>query len=219
VDRAWDHKWGVQFVLYAVLESWQSGRTVNSIKPLLDDTGRHRELSTIPGLNYGRRRRLSRRRPCAIKLKMRSHRKCDHPTLQDGRQSDCVSRRAITGFGVGNPYDATVVIPQATYTCVHNSIRAGSEDRVYHSPAANSARAGWDIRLGPASPPGTRSARRAVARQACVYNTAQPQKPWRWTRSPPAYPLFPNDNQSDFRRRWYSSNTPRLPVDGVSLGF
>ncbi|PWK82740.1 TonB-dependent receptor [Fulvimonas soli] len=141
LDRAWDEKWSFN-ASYVI--SWNRGNAegpVNSDTDF-DDTGRTENFDN-PWVNLGgdgylpndRRHQLKLRGAYAIT-----------PHWEVSADADVHSGGPITGFGVGNPYDATDY--HSYYICVQNCDSPVSEDRVYvHSPRAAYGRMPWTYTL------------------------------------------------------------------------
>lgn len=142
LDRAWDNKWSfnASYVL-----SWNRGNAEGPVNSdtNFDDTGRTENFDD-PWVNFGgdgylpndRRHQLKLRGTYAIT-----------PNWQVAGDANIASGGPITGFGVGNPYDATVY--HSYYICVANCDAARSEDRVYESsPRGKYGRMPWTYTLG-----------------------------------------------------------------------
>jgi len=142
LDRAWDNKWSfnASYVL-----SWNRGNAEGPVNSdtNFDDTGRTENFDD-PWVNFGgdgylpndRRHQLKLRGTYAIT-----------PNWQVAGDANIASGGPITGFGVGNPYDATVY--HSYYICVANCDAPRSEDRVYESsPRGKYGRMPWTYTLG-----------------------------------------------------------------------
>ena len=123
LDRAWDEKWSfnASYVL-----SWNRGNAEGPVNSDTDfaDTGRTENFDT-PWVNLSdgylpndRRHQLKLRGTYAIT-----------PHWQLGADLDVHSGGPVTGYGVGDPYDAKNY--HSYYICVENCSSPHSEDRVY----------------------------------------------------------------------------------------
>jgi hypothetical protein len=141
LNRAWDEKWAfnASYVL-----SWNRGNAegpVNSDTDF-DDTGRTENFDD-PWVNYGGNGFLPNDRRHQFKLRGTY---ALAPHWQIGANADIHSGGPITGFGVGNPYDATNY--HSYYICVQNCDSDNSADRVYmHSARGAEGRLPWTYTL------------------------------------------------------------------------
>ncbi|MGN6236130.1 TonB-dependent receptor [Dyella sp.] len=142
LDRAWDDKWALN-ASYTI--SWNRGNAEGPVNSdtNFDDTGRTENFDD-PWVNLGgdgylpndRRHQLKVRGTYALT-----------PHWQLGGDLDVHSGGPITGFGVGNPYDATNY--HSYFICVQNCESPVSEDRVYErSPRGKYGRLPWTYTLG-----------------------------------------------------------------------
>ncbi|MEI7035584.1 TonB-dependent receptor [Fulvimonas yonginensis] len=141
LDRAWDEKWSfnASYVL-----AWNRGNAEGPVNSdtNFDDTGRTENFDD-PWVNLGgdgylpndRRHQLKLRGVYALT-----------PHWQIGGDVDIHSGGPITGFGVGNPYDATNY--HSYFICVQNCDSPVSEERVYErSPRGKYGRLPWTYTL------------------------------------------------------------------------
>jgi outer membrane receptor protein involved in Fe transport len=141
LDRAWDEKWSMNasYVL-----AWNRGNAegpVNSDTDF-DDTGRTENFDD-PWVNFGGNGYLPNDRRHQFKLRGTY---ALTPHWQIGANADVRSGGPITGFGVGNPYDATNY--HSYYTCVQNCDSDVSSERVYeHSARGAYGRMPWTYTL------------------------------------------------------------------------
>ena len=141
-DRAWDDKWSfnASYVL-----SWNRGNAEGPVNSdtNFDDTGRTENFDD-PWVNFGGDGYLPNDRRHQIKLRGTY---AITPNWQVAGDANIASGGPITGFGVGNPYDATVY--HSYYVCVANCDAERSEDRVYESsPRGKYGRMPWTYTLG-----------------------------------------------------------------------
>ncbi|HEX7111806.1 MAG TPA: TonB-dependent receptor [Mizugakiibacter sp.] len=137
LDRAWDGKWA--FNATYVL-SWNRGNAEGPVNSdtNFDDTGRTENFDD-PWTNFGGDGYLPNDRRHQLKLRGTYGLT---PHWQIGGALDLHSGGPITGFGVGNPFDATNY--HSYYICVQNCDSPVSEDRVYvHSPRGGYGRLPW----------------------------------------------------------------------------
>jgi hypothetical protein len=141
LDRAWDEKWSMN-ASYTM--SWNRGNAegpVNSDTDF-DDTGRTENFDD-PWVNLGGDGYLPNDRRHQFKLRGTY---ALTPHWQIGANADVRSGGPITGFGVGNPYDATNY--HSYYTCVQNCDSDVSSERVYeHSARGAYGRMPWTYTL------------------------------------------------------------------------
>ena len=141
LDRAWDEKWSfnASYVL-----AWNRGNAegpVNSDTDF-DDTGRTENFDD-PWVNFGGDGYLPNDRRHQLKLRGTY---ALTPHWQLSGDMDLHSGGPITGFGVGNPYDATNY--HSYFICVQNCDSPVSEDRVYErSPRGKYGRLPWTYTL------------------------------------------------------------------------
>ncbi len=142
IDRAWDDKWSFNgsYVL-----SWNRGNAegpVNSDTDF-DDTGRTENFDN-PWVNYGGNGYLPNDRRHQFKFRGTY---AITPHWQVAANLAVQSGGPVTGFGVGNPYDATNY--HSYYVCVQNCDSPVSEDRIYEkSPRGKYGRLPWTYNLG-----------------------------------------------------------------------
>ncbi|MGN2245405.1 TonB-dependent receptor domain-containing protein [Frateuria sp. GZRR35] len=137
LDRAWDEKWSfnASYVL-----AWNRGNAegpVNSDTDF-DDTGRTENFDD-PWVNFGGNGYLPNDRRHQLKLRGTY---AITPHWQVGANADIHSGGPITGFGVGNPYDASNY--HSYFICVENCDSDNSAERVYqHSSRGDYGRLPW----------------------------------------------------------------------------
>ncbi|SEI60830.1 TonB-dependent receptor [Frateuria terrea] len=137
LDRAWDEKWAfnASYVL-----AWNRGNAegpVNSDTDF-DDTGRTENFDD-PWVNFGGNGYLPNDRRHQLKLRGTY---AITPHWQLGANADVHSGGPITGFGVGNPFDASNY--HSYYICVENCDSDFSAERVYtHSARGAQGRLPW----------------------------------------------------------------------------
>nr|WP_243649245.1 TonB-dependent receptor [Luteibacter rhizovicinus] len=140
VDRAWDEKWAfnASYVL-----SWNRGNAEGPVNSdtNFDDTGRTENFDD-PWVNLSsgylpndHRHQFKFRGTYAI-----------NKHWQVGADLVLLSGSPITGYGVGNPYDATVY--HSYFICVQNCADPVSENRVYQSSPRGKERTPWTYNLG-----------------------------------------------------------------------
>lgn len=142
VDRAWDEKWAFN-ASYTI--SWNRGNAEGPVNSdtNFDDTGRTENFDD-PWVNFGGNGYLPNDRRHQLKLRGTY---ALTPHWQLGGDLDIHSGGPITGFGVGNPYDATNY--HSYFICVQNCESPVSEDRVYErSPRGKYGRLPWTTNLG-----------------------------------------------------------------------
>ena len=141
LNRAWDEKWSMN-ASYTM--SWNRGNAegpVNSDTDF-DDTGRTENFDD-PWVNLGGDGYLPNDRRHQFKLRGTY---ALTPHWQLGADMNVASGGPITGFGVGNPYDATNY--HSYFICVQNCDAPASEDRVYErSPRGKYGRMPWTFTL------------------------------------------------------------------------
>jgi hypothetical protein len=142
LDRAWDDKWAFN-ASYTI--SWNRGNAEGPVNSdtNFDDTGRTENFDD-PWVNYGGNGYLPNDRRHQLKLRGTY---ALTPHWQIGTDLDVHSGGPITGFGVGNPFDAQNY--HSYYICVQNCDSSHSEDRVYeHSARGKYGRMPWTYTLG-----------------------------------------------------------------------
>lgn len=140
IDRAWDDKWAfnASYVL-----SWSRGNAEGPVDSdtNFDDTGRTENFDDpYVNLNSGylpndHRHQFKFRGTYAIS-----------PNWQLGADLVVLSGSPITGYGVGNPYDAQVY--HSYFICVSNCDDPHSENRVYQLSPRGKDRTPWTYNLG-----------------------------------------------------------------------
>ena len=142
VDRAWDNKWAFN-ASYTL--SWNRGNAEGPVNSdtNFDDTGRTENFDN-PWVNYGGDGYLPNDHRHQLKLRGTY---ALTPNWQFGGDLTVLSGGPITGFGVGNPFDATNY--HSYYICVANCSSDRSEDRVYErSPRGKYGTMPWTYNLG-----------------------------------------------------------------------
>jgi outer membrane receptor protein involved in Fe transport len=137
LDRAWDEKWAfnASYVL-----AWNRGNAEGPVNSdtNFDDTGRTENYDD-PWVNFGGNGFLPNDRRHQLKLRGTY---AITPHWQVGANADIHSGGPITGFGVGNPFDASNY--HSYYVCVENCDSDFSADRVYvHSARGARGRLPW----------------------------------------------------------------------------
>ncbi|MEO7073318.1 MAG: carboxypeptidase regulatory-like domain-containing protein [Rhodanobacter sp.] len=141
LDRAWDDKWSMN-ASYTM--SWNRGNAEGPVNSdtNFDDTGRTENFDD-PWVNLGGDGYLPNDRRHQFKLRGTY---ALTPHWQLGADMRVQSGGPITGFGVGNPYDATNY--HSYFICVQNCNATASEDRVYESsPRGKYGRMPWTFNL------------------------------------------------------------------------
>ncbi|MGN2252958.1 carboxypeptidase regulatory-like domain-containing protein [Frateuria sp. GZRe12] len=141
LDRAWDEKWSfnASYVL-----AWNRGNAEGPVNSdtNFDDTGRTENFDD-PWVNFGGNGYLPNDRRHQLKLRGAY---AITPHWQVSGDLDVHSGGPITGFGVGNPYDAQNY--HSYFICVENCTSPNSEDRVYErSPRGAYGRLPWTYTL------------------------------------------------------------------------
>ncbi|WP_426701983.1 TonB-dependent receptor [Rhodanobacter sp. Col0626] len=142
IDRAWDDKWAFN-ASYTM--SWSRGNAEGPVNSdtNFSDTGRTENFDD-PFVNFGGDGYLPNDRRHQFKLRGTY---ALTPHWQLGADLQVLSGTPITGFGVGNPFDATNY--HSYYTCVENCTSDVSADRVYvNSPRGKYGRTPWSYDLG-----------------------------------------------------------------------
>jgi hypothetical protein len=142
IDRAWDEKWALN-ASYTL--SWSRGNAEGPVNSdtNFDDTGRTENFDD-PFVNFGGDGYLPNDRRHQFKLRGTY---AITPHWQIGADVQALSGTPITGFGVGNPFDATNY--HSYYTCVQNCTSDFSAQRVYvSSPRGKYGRTPWTYNLG-----------------------------------------------------------------------
>lgn len=142
VDRAWDNKWAFN-ASYTL--SWNRGNAEGPVNSdtNFDDTGRTENFDN-PWVNYGGDGYLPNDHRHQLKLRGTY---ALTPHWQFGGDLTVLSGGPITGFGVGDPFDATNY--HSYYICVANCSSDRSEDRVYErSPRGKYGTMPWTYNLG-----------------------------------------------------------------------
>jgi outer membrane receptor protein involved in Fe transport len=172
IDRAWDDKWAFN-ASYTL--SWSRGNAEGPVNSdtNFSDTGRTENFDD-PFVNYGGDGYLPNDRRHQFKLRgtyaLNSH-------WQVGGDLQVLSGTPVTGFGVGNPFDATNY--HSYYTCVQNCDSSFSAERVYvSSPRGKYGRTPWTYNLGASiswqTPVGDTGRLKA---KFAVYNLLNQQRP------------------------------------------
>ncbi|MBO9663765.1 TonB-dependent receptor [Dokdonella sp.] len=141
IDRAWDGQWALN-ASYTL--SWSRGNAEGPVNSdtNFDDTGRTENFDN-PWVNFGGDGYLPNDHRHQIKARG-SYALGEHWRL--GGDFVALSGGPITGFGVGNPFDATNY--HSYYVCVQNC-DGPSEGRVYaRSPRGKYGRMPWTYNLG-----------------------------------------------------------------------
>ncbi len=141
LDRAWDEKWSMN-ASYTM--AWNRGNAEGPVNSdtNFDDTGRTENFDD-PWVNLGGDGYLPNDRRHQFKLRGTY---ALTPHWQLGADMRVQSGGPITGFGVGNPYDATNY--HSYFICVQNCASPVSEDRVYaSSPRGKYGRMPWTYNL------------------------------------------------------------------------
>ena len=141
LNRAWDEKWSMN-ASYTM--SWNRGNAEGPVNSdtNFDDTGRTENFDD-PWVNLGGNGYLPNDRRHQFKLRGTY---ALTPHWQLGADMNAASGGPITGFGVGNPYDATNY--HSYFICVQNCDAPASEDRVYErSPRGKYGRMPWTFTL------------------------------------------------------------------------
>ncbi len=142
LDRAWDNQWAFN-ASYTL--SWNRGNAEGPVNSdtNFDDTGRTENFDN-PWVNFGGDGYLPNDHRHQLKLRGTY---ALTPHWQFGGDLTVLSGGPITGFGVGNPYDATNY--HSYYICVANCSSDRSEDRVYErSPRGKYGTMPWTYNLG-----------------------------------------------------------------------
>jgi hypothetical protein len=142
IDRAWDDKWAFN-ASYTL--SWSRGNAEGPVNSdtNFDDTGRTENFDD-PFVNLGGDGYLPNDRRHQLKLRGTF---ALTPHWQIGADLQALSGTPVTGFGVGNPFDASNY--HSYYTCVQNCTSDFSADRVYvSSPRGKYGRTPWTYNLG-----------------------------------------------------------------------
>jgi hypothetical protein len=141
LDRAWDEKWAFNATYVLAWNRGNAEGPVNSDTDF-DDTGRTENfdnpwVNTSNGyLPNDRRHQLKLRGTYALT-----------PHWQLAGTLNAQSGGPVTGYGVGNPFDATNY--HSYYVCVQNCDSPTSEERVYEaSPRGGFGHLGWTYNLG-----------------------------------------------------------------------
>ena len=184
IDRAWDDKWAFN-ASYTL--SWSRGNAEGPVNSdtNFDDTGRTENFDD-PWVNFGGDGYLPNDRRHQIKLRGTY---AITPQWQLGADLQILSGTPVTGFGSGNPYDATSY--HSYYICVQNCgfipgevdadgdpVPYPSEQRVYErSPRGKYGRTPWSYDLGASiswqKPIGTDS---RIKAKFAVYNLLNSQR-------------------------------------------
>lgn len=142
INRAWDDQWAFN-ASYTL--SWSRGNAEGPVNSdtNFDDTGRTENFDD-PWVNFGGDGYLPNDRRHQFKLRGTY---ALTPHWQLGADLQALSGTPITGFGVGNPYDASNY--HSYYTCVQNCDSEFSADRVYvNSPRGKYGRTPWTYNVG-----------------------------------------------------------------------
>jgi hypothetical protein len=141
LDRAWDEKWAFNATYVLAWNRGNAEGPVNSDTDF-DDTGRTENfdnpwVNTSNGyLPNDRRHQLKLRGTYALT-----------PHWQLAGTLNAQSGGPVTGYGVGNPFDATNY--HSYYVCVQNCDSPISEERVYEaSPRGGFGHLGWTYNVG-----------------------------------------------------------------------
>lgn len=141
LDRVWDEKWSMN-ASYTM--SWNKGNAEGPVNSdtNFDDTGRTENFDD-PWVNFGGDGYLPNDRRHQFKLRGTY---ALTPHWQIGADMRVQSGGPITGFGVGNPYDARNY--HSYFICVQNCDSPVSQDRVYESsPRGKYGRMPWTYNL------------------------------------------------------------------------
>lgn len=142
LDRAWDGKWSMNASYTLAYGRGNAEGPVNSDTDFAD-TGRTENFDD-PFVNLRGYGYLANDRRHQVKLRG-AYAITDHWLV--GATLDARSGGPVTGFGVGNPYDATVY--HSYYVCVENCDSPYSAERVYaHSGRGGYGRLPWSYELG-----------------------------------------------------------------------
>jgi len=142
LDRAWDGLWSLNASYTLAYGRGNAEGPVNSDTDFAD-TGRTENFDD-PWVNYNGYGYLANDRRHQFKLRG-AYAITDNWLL--GATLDARSGGPITGFGVGNPYDATAY--HSYYVCVENCDSTFSGERVYaHSARGAYGRLPWSYELG-----------------------------------------------------------------------
>lgn len=142
INRAWDDHWAFN-ASYTL--SWSRGNAEGPVNSdtNFDDTGRTENFDD-PWVNFGGDGYLPNDRRHQFKLRGTY---ALTPHWQLGADLQALSGTPITGFGVGNPFDASNY--HSYYTCVQNCDSEFSADRVYvNSPRGKYGRTPWTYNVG-----------------------------------------------------------------------
>jgi len=142
LDRAWDGKWSMNASYTLAYGRGNAEGPVNSDTDFAD-TGRTENFDD-PFVNLNGYGYLSNDRRHQFKVRG-AYAITDNWLV--GATLDARSGGPITGFGVGNPYDATAY--HSYYICVENCDSTFSAERVYaHSARGGFGRMPWSYELG-----------------------------------------------------------------------
>lgn len=142
LDRAWDGKWSMNASYTLAYGRGNAEGPVNSDTDFAD-TGRTENFDD-PFVNLNGYGYLSNDRRHQFKIRG-AYAITDNWLV--GATLDARSGGPITGFGVGNPYDATAY--HSYYVCVENCDSTFSGERVYaHSSRGGFGRMPWSYELG-----------------------------------------------------------------------
>ncbi|MGV8930632.1 MAG: TonB-dependent receptor [Luteimonas sp.] len=142
LDRAWDDKWSLNA---AYTLAWSEGNAEGPVNSdtNFSDTGRTENFDD-PWVNLRGNGPLSNDHRHQLKLRGTY---AFNDNWQVGATVDANSGGPITGFGVGNPYDAAIY--HSYFICVENCDSEFSADRVYeHSNRGGAGRMPWTYELG-----------------------------------------------------------------------
>ncbi|HEY0334251.1 MAG TPA: TonB-dependent receptor [Stenotrophomonas sp.] len=142
LDRAWDGKWSLNASYTLAYGRGNAEGPVNSDTDF-SDTGRTENFDD-PWVNYRGYGYLANDRRHQAKLRG-AYAITDNWLV--GGTLDARSGGPVTGFGVGNPYDATAY--HSYFVCVENCDSTFSDERVFaHSARGGYGRLPWSYELG-----------------------------------------------------------------------
>jgi outer membrane receptor for ferrienterochelin and colicin len=142
IDRAWDDRWALNA---AYTLAWSEGNAEGPVNSDTNfaDTGRTENFDD-PWVNLGGNGPLANDHRHQLKLRGTY---AFNDNWQVGATVDARSGGPVTGFGVGNPFDAAIY--HSYYVCVENCDSEFSADRIYqHSRRGGEGRMPWTYELG-----------------------------------------------------------------------
>ncbi len=211
LDRAWDEKWAfnASYVL-----SWSKGNAEGPVNSdtNFDDSGRTENFDD-PWANYKGYGPLANDRRHQVKMRG-TYALNDH--WQVAGDLDIHSGSPITGFGVGNPFDATNY--HSYYICVSNCDSPTSQDRVYELSARGKyGTTPWIYNLGASIRYATNLGDNAkLAVKFAIYNLLNQQRTVRVDQD--LQTDISNDTNATFRQP-IGFQSPRFAQLTVSLDF